>query len=439
MKTTKPYLLTIFITLILLMLVSLVTSSLSDSQSISISLVNQDPDPAIAGDTVELRFGIANTGGIVASNLITELEIEYPFSLVSGQTYLQNVGTVNPYQLEENIKIVKYKLKIDQTVAAGTYEIKIKYYEQGSTIKKQKTFNVEIKNQENAEIIHIDQTTLIPGKQTTLKFTINNVGNAPLKNIRFYWQNSDEIVLPVGSDNTKYIKYLEMGESKDLEYQVIADTNAAPGLYSLDLYLTYDDPITNEQTNTSTIAGIYVGGETDFEVSFSEKTGMETAFSISNIGSNPAASVSILIPEQKNWKITGANSAIIGNLNKGDYTVASFSLEQDLNQKIKPFQKNNQTESGENTIIIQVAYTDTMGERKIVEKEVALNAAINQANEELMQQRSNMRKQNQGFFAKYKWHIIGSALIILLGIIYSKYKTKKLENPNFNIINLFKK
>jgi len=45
-------------------------------------------------------------------------------------------------------------------------------------------------------------------------------------------ENTDNIILPVGSDNTKHIKYIDPGEGQDLEYQVIADTNAVPGYTS---------------------------------------------------------------------------------------------------------------------------------------------------------------------------------------------------------------
>ena len=61
-------------------------------------------------------------------------------------------------------------------------------------------------------MIHIDKTTIVPGKQSSLKFTVNNVGSAPLRDLTFNWINDDDIILPVGSDNTKYIKYVDIGE-----------------------------------------------------------------------------------------------------------------------------------------------------------------------------------------------------------------------------------
>ena len=66
-------------------------------------------------------------------------------------------------------------------------------------------------------------------------------------------------------------------------------------------------------------AGIYIGGTTDFDIAFMEKspTGAYT-FSISNIGNNGANSVKISVPLQENWTVTdGSNSVILRESAKG--------------------------------------------------------------------------------------------------------------------------
>ena len=114
---------------------------------------------------------------------------------------------------------------------------------------------------------------------------------------------------------------------------MIADTNALPGLYKLNLYLTYEDSFSNKTKKISTIAGMYVGGGTDFDVAFSDNANGQMSFSVANIGSNPANSVSVIFPSRRGWSVSGSNSVIIGNLNKGDYTVASFKLQSSISNK----------------------------------------------------------------------------------------------------------
>lgn len=427
----------------------------SQTAGISISLVNQDPDPVAAGEIVEVRIGIENIGGRAVSNLMMEIDPAYPFELVPGEDVVQDIGTMQGYQTGDSIKIIKFKVRVDRDATAGSYDLKIKYYEQGSTAISTKSLSVDVRNSESAEVIHIDKTNLVPGKQTSLKFTVNNVGNAPLREMTFYWENEDKIILPVGSDNRRYIKYVDVSEGAELEYQVIADSNAEPGLYELNLYLTYDDPLTGEDKEIATIAGVYVGGGTDFDVSFSEGTSSETSFSIANIGSNPAYSVSVIIPEQDGWTVSGSNSAIIGNLNKGDYTVATFTLqsggrsftaisEEDrasmTREELMALRSNAQS-SG--TVKVQIAYTDTMGERNVVEKEVAINptttttTTTTAAGTVPTQFNRGRVVQQQSFFEKYKWHMLITVLVIF-GVFAWKYRKMKKVNPEYKVRDLFK-
>lgn len=414
-------------------------SDTENRQVISVSLVNQDPDPAISGDILEVRLGIQNLGGVAVDNLIVEIVPEYPFEVLPGEPAFQKVGSVMAYQSGYSMKIIKYRLKVNRDTPAGTYDLKIKYYEEGSTQASEKSLPIDVQSKESAEVIYIDKTTLVPGKQTGLKFTVNNVGGSPLKDLTFKWINEDKIILPVGSDNTKYIKYIDIGESADLEYQVIADSNADAGLYELNLYLAYEDPVTKEEKTISTIAGVYVGGETDFDVSFSESSSGSTSFSIANIGSNPAFSVSVIIPQQRGWRVTGSNSVIIGNLNKGDYTVASFSLQSavQINRTAgnrtatgAPSQDRQQF-SGENfsqNVLVQIAYTDTMGERRIIEKSVQMNAQSFGNSTSAFAAASSTRRngsvQSQNDFSGY--YIPALVVIAVIAFFaYRRYRKKK--------------
>jgi len=177
-----------------------------------------------------------------------------------------------------------------------------------------------------------------------------------LRNLIFSWENKEEVILPVGTSNQRFIKYLGVGEEYKIKYSVIADSSADPGLYKLDLTLEYDDSLTGETEQIITNAGLYVGGGTDFDLAFSEVEGNEYSFTIANIGSNSANSVSVKIPKQEGWSFTGSNEDIIGNLEKGDYTIVSFEM--------------SGTSSDVN---LEIEYTDTKGERRTIEKIVNLN------------------------------------------------------------------
>lgn len=441
------------------MLLNLAYADVGDSKLVVISLVNQDPDPATSGDIVEIRLGVENRGGAITENLVLEFVPQYPFVLVTGEDNVKKVGTLKAYQTGDNMKIVKFKVRVDRDATAGQYQLKYKEYEEGKgNIAGLGNINIEVESKESAEVIHIDKTTLIPGKQTSLKFTVNNVGSAPLRDLTFSWINEDKIILPVGSDNTKYIRYIDIGDGAELEYEVIADSNAEAGLYALNLLLTYDDSVSATQKEINTIAGVYVGGGTDFDIAFSESSSGTTSFTIANVGSNPAFSVSVIVPQQQGWRVTGSNSMIIGNLNTGDYTVASFALQSAqvrpnttgqqkgmTQEELLALRQSMQTQT---PLKIQIAYTDTMGKRELINKELSMNpqnlmgATTDSGAAGTQTPMANFggrgRVQQQSFFSKYKWYIAVLAILAVFGVAYWKYRKEKLLDPNFKFKSVFK-
>jgi hypothetical protein len=393
----------------------------------------------------------------------------YPFSLAPGQPATQNIGSLQGYagQANQNIRVLKYTILVDKDATAGTYNLKVNVHPQGSSAVIQQNVPIAITSQQNAEVIHIDRTALVPGRVSNITFVINNVGGAPLSDLTFSWSEPNGVVLPVGSDNTQYIKQIDIGRSATVQYQVIADTSASPGLYKLNLNLKYNDQLSGQQ-NVSTIAGVYVGGPTEFTIAPSDSGNAQTSFSVANTGSNPATAVSVTIPPQRGWIVTGSNSMIIGNLNKGDYTVASFNLQSTANMTGRGFnssrtsgrslsngQENQAPEqqrladeqfsangAGQNRtgmpqpeVLVRIEYSDTTGTRQSVEQlvNVATLSGGGAAASRGARMGTGAVTTSQNPIITYKWYLLALALIAAGGFGHYKYKRRKLVDPNFKV------
>ena len=384
-----------------------------ESPLIKVTLLNQDPTPARAGDTAELRLRVENTGGGTVENLELEVVQNYPFTVIDSPP-LQNLGTLYAYQTGKNYINTQYKLKIDKDAVKGKHELKVRYrYDDQEWISV--SFNIDVTSKEFAQIIYVDKAKIEPGKETEMKFTTTNIGNAPLQNMVFSWSEADGVILPVFSDDTKYIKYLDVGDSTELKYTVMADVNAQPGLYQLDLNLKYESLTNTTSTVIKTKAGVFVGGETDFDVAFSQSSQGQTSLSVANTGNNPAQSVSVRIPEQPNFRVAGSNSAIIGNLDKGDYTVVSFQITQSTgnftgvnrqrqsSQNSQALNLQNLTSARSNNLRVVIDYTDTTGERRSIEKNVEIQFRPDAAS----QTSANVRANSQtSIFSSWIFYII---------------------------------
>jgi len=357
---------------------STLDSNRSLDKGISIDLLSQDPDPVKPGDVLEVRIAIENTGYNDIENCYLKIEPEYPFRALSGEGLIENIGTLGKRSEDDRRRVVKFKIGVENDVNEGKYPLKVYLYSTDSKnkVSLNRELTIDIDSESNAEIEYISVEKLIPGEKTSLVFGIKNVGNSPLKNSMFSWECTNDLILPVGSSNVKHINLIDVGETANVSFEVLTNVNTKPGLYKLDMVLTYDDieelqtiteagTVENQKRKTiESKAGIYIGGTTDFDIAFMERSPMGAyTFSVSNIGNNGANSVKISVPLQENWTVTdGSNSVILGNLQKGDYTIADFNLEPKTIGQDLP-------------IKFEISYTSSDGMRQVEENVFSLYAS----------------------------------------------------------------
>src|SRR5664280_473434 len=205
-----------------------------NSASLQLNLTNQNPDTARPGEPVELTVSVQNIGSNNLKNIAVSIEPKYPFSQVSGEALKQSISYLNARQDNNDAAVLKFKLMTDANAAAGTYDIDITTAAtddgSSSTITTTKTIQLEVRGKEYAQIVTINKANIDIAKEEPLEFIITNTGSSPLKNMVFSWKDPKGVILPVYSDNTKYIKYLEPNQSVTVIYSVMADVNAVPAV-----------------------------------------------------------------------------------------------------------------------------------------------------------------------------------------------------------------
>ncbi len=364
-------------------------STYIDSSSLTIELINQNPDPARPGETMELTFSVLNAGNEDLENIVIEIEPEYPFSKVSGESLTKTISYLDARQDDENAAIVKFKLLVDSNAPEKLYELDLTSYDDTTELVTTGTIDIDVRGKEYAQIVTVSKSSIDTATEEELEFIVTNTGNSPLKNMVISWEDASGTILPVYSDNTKYINYLAAGESETISYTVMADINADPGLYQLDIDLTFED-YDSSTGQISTRAGLFVGGETDFDVSFSESSSGEVSLTVANVGNNQAYSVKLSIPEQSGYRVTGSSSSIVGNLDTGDYTITSFSVASTQTNStdgetggVPDFDSDLDNDEGSSRPPLQmtdsqglqvlIEYTDSTGDRVSVDKYVQVS------------------------------------------------------------------
>lgn len=145
-------------------------------------------------------------------------------------------------------------------------------------------------------------------------------------------------------------------ESFTFKYRLLVDENANEGDNEIKLgysvnegggYITRDYIISVAETRT------------DFDVIVQDLSESSTTLAVVNIGANTGYSVIVRIPEQENFRVNGASANVMGNIDAGDYTLAIFQI----------------TLTGEEkNLAVEIAYTDELGIRRTIEKEVRLDS-----------------------------------------------------------------
>jgi len=114
----------------------------------AISLINQDPYPAIPGEYVKLVFELSGVGSPNCQGSVFEIAPEYPFSSDPGQLLAVDVNEISFINNYKQTVLVPYKLRVDKDAVDGDANVKTKLTIGSSDTSKYSfdNFNVSVKN-----------------------------------------------------------------------------------------------------------------------------------------------------------------------------------------------------------------------------------------------------------------------------------------------------
>jgi len=278
-----------------------------------------------------------------------------------------------------------------------------------------------------------------------INYSVNSYDNVEVSSIKYepYPANPGEyfdlwVKIYVGSSNYAKIEFVEnypfslddddaliqefesSGEYL-LHYTVRVDEDAVDGVNELELKISsirYDDLSVIDSFD------IYVSdAQTDFDLVVQDSSDSEISIAIANIGKNTANSMIVRVPEQEDYTTTGTNGQMVGNLDAGDYTIVSFTVAS--------------TTRDAEDLTIQIDYTDNIGKRRSVTKEISLSGTSTVTNNSSISGMATgeLPEGFQGRENSMNWNYIIIPLVILVllagGFFGFKNKSK--------IINLIKK
>ena len=233
--------------LILLILIGLCTSSVllvqADTTNQLTVTFSENPKIVSPGTNgyIELNLKSGGTGG-VSDVSVSATSWDYSIVIPQGNwnVYVGNLDGGDSAS-------VLYEFKISDSATPGLYQVvfKIEYYP-GHDIKQ--TVIIKVEDSTVLDIVSVEPSSIDIGQETTIFFNVSNSGGKTAGNVLFTWDDPNNLVLPVGSDNRITISSIDAGSFAEIPIDVIATPSATPGVYPIDIALEYYDQTGSKQT-----------------------------------------------------------------------------------------------------------------------------------------------------------------------------------------------
>ncbi|MBI5392027.1 hypothetical protein HZB00_03420 [Candidatus Woesearchaeota archaeon] len=258
--------------------------------------------------------------------------------------------------------------------------------------------------------IRQDPAPANPGEYTDVYLKLDNLGGS-IENPSFNLILPYPFLLDPYSDTSTRRASLAGGERLSLRYRLRVDKNALPGDYEIE-FRAY----AGQTTFYPYFFNIQVDDVTSsFDVALQDVTKDGASIAISNIGKNAANAITVSLENQTDFELLGVSTSILGNLNAGDYTL--------INTFIKPMQADHL----EKKLRVQIEYTDKIGNRRSVKKElpVMMTTKIAQGFSELETNVLQSGKTQQMKSNSTTYFVIALIIVMAIAFFYNRRKKRK--------------
>jgi hypothetical protein len=236
MKGVKSFLI-ILTTFLLIGIVS------AEACNLGISLINQDPYPAIPGDYVKVVFQIEGLANPSCGVVKFQVRDDFPFSV--------DPSTTNPIQINSgtysrdysSFYISPYKIRVDGNALDGDTPIEVAYTQGTSQVEILKKFNISIKNSRADFEIYIknyDYTTKI------LTFEVLNTEDVNVKAVTLEIPKQNN--LDIKGANRQVIGDLDSNEYTTADFE--SDVKDGP----IQVNIIYTDSINVRRSINKTVS-----------------------------------------------------------------------------------------------------------------------------------------------------------------------------------------
>ncbi len=302
-----------------------------------VSLVNQNPEPAAPGETVELKLRLENKGAKPAEDAIFEILPRYPI-IVAESEKTKKAGTILGRQTGTEAVLVRFFLTIDTASGTGLSPVSIRYRTASSpgwTVMPD-AFNVSISQRDlpvSVTSIMQEPEALVPGEKAAIRLTLANFGSGDALSIRARLNLTESMpIAAYNSTNEAFIPIIKAKGSSAVSFSIITSPDAKSALYKIPLYLSYSDKSGKNYTTSLQSFGIIIGSAPKFfatvindgVLKFNSR--QKVTIELVNSGFGDVKLLTAKLARSDYYDIISQETTYIGDLDAGDSETIAFDV-----------------------------------------------------------------------------------------------------------------
>ncbi|HIH12039.1 TPA: hypothetical protein HA241_07665 [Candidatus Woesearchaeota archaeon] len=313
----------------MLLSISVTAVAYSDSPQMKVTLMSQTPDPVEPGEIVTIKFKVENTGKETTNEAILQILPTFPLTLY-GDKAEKNIGVLRASSTGADAVIVEFRLKVDENAAEGDTELElnVRLGDAGITYDNNE-FLVDIQTADailDITEVEVEPREIPPGERATVRITVKNKADSLLRDIKIRLDlfSSTLPLAPIQSSSERRLAQLQTEYQDTVQFQLIAEPDATPGLYKIPLNITYTDEQGKKYTMTDLIA-VAVGEIPKIKAYlkkstvFQEDNAGTLTLEIANAGTTDVQFLEVtLIPSPDYELVSTSNYFYIGDVDSDD-------------------------------------------------------------------------------------------------------------------------
>lgn len=297
----------------------------ANTPDLSVTLISQSPDPVEPGQTVNLKFKVENDGDSTDNDMVAKLIYDYPFSIYGDESE-KDIGIIPASGTGIE---VEFNLKIDDDAVEEEATVNLELYANDDVSYIFEDFTIDIETHDAVLDISSIETSaeiLNPGDTLNVEFTIRNLADSLLKDIKFKLELGDDDLpfAPYLSSSERRVAQLNTNYQSTFDFDIISSPEARVGLYKIPINITYSDENGNAYSYEDWIA-VQVGISPTLNA-YIKKTDViragqygDVTLQIANTGISDVKSLELELIESTDYQLLSTSDYFyIGDLDADD-------------------------------------------------------------------------------------------------------------------------